>query len=633
MDESMNDQPLINQRYRLLRQLGAGGMAVVYLAEDVALNSQVAVKLIRSEEIPPSQLERIMERFRREARNQARLRDIPGVVILLDYGTHEGNPFLVMNYLPGGTLKERLGSPMPYQQAAGLLLPLAQALETVHARGIIHRDIKPSNILLDNHGHLALADFGIAKTLESGDHTLTDTGLGVGTAAYMAPEQWRGTATPQSDIYSLGVVMFEMITGQKPFEGETASDLYLRVMTEKVPDARKLVKGLPVKVNRYLQKSMAREVSDRFADMSHCRLTLEGFAKIEKVKKETREVKTPRPGRTPKPVAQRSQVKQVAEEKPEVVAAVEEATFDQRSQEIQPVKPVKQPRVVSKPPKRQAPVEKEKPTKTSIPAWLMWGVIGVIVLGLFIGLAFAGGTRGNAARIAQVTATHTVSFTHTPTATVTSTLTSTVTATQTMTSTPTITDTPTPTSTSTPIPEGYVMVPDLTGMSEKDAMAILADSKLNMRLQEYIRADNQRGLIINQSVPANTYVREWTYVNVDIGAELIGEGGYAFNTTPQHQTGNIRENLEARGKYLINNQLSVCEIENADFHSRPQYACRINNTWSQYPMSIESFADGFVFSMGASGFYSIGVKCDRVNNFTQLHSCSVQSILYRIDPE
>jgi len=177
------------------------------------------------------------------------------------------------------------------------------------------------------------------------------------------------------------------------------------------------------------------------------------------------------------------------------------------------------------------------------------------------------------------------------------------------------------------------MVPDLTGMSEKDAMAILADSKLNMRLQEYIRADNQRGLIINQSVPSDTYVREWTYVNVDIGAELIGEGGYAFNTTPQHQTGNIRENLEARGKYLINNQLSVCEIENADFHSRPQYACRINNTWSQYPMSIESFADGFVFSMGASGFYSIGVKCDRVNNFTQLHSCSVQSILYRIDPE
>jgi len=259
----MPQPDIINDRYQIIERIGEGGMAYVYRAEDKTLGRTVALKMIRTDEIPPSQLERILQRFQREARNLAVLSDVPGVVTLLDYGIHNNMPYLVMTYMPGGTLKDKLGAPIPIEEAVSMLQPIIEALIYVHEMDIIHRDIKPSNLLIDRFGRLALADFGIAKAFDMGDHTLTGTGLGVGTAAYMAPEQWRGQSGKQSDIYSLGVVLYEMLTGRKPFEGETASDVFLKVMTEPLPDPREFVPGLSPQVFTLLQRMLNKDLDKR----------------------------------------------------------------------------------------------------------------------------------------------------------------------------------------------------------------------------------------------------------------------------------------------------------------------------------------------------------------------------------
>ena len=249
-------------------------MATVYLAEDTNLERQVAVKVIRAERVTPEQLPRIMERFKREAKALARLSDEPGIVTVYDYGEFEGTPYLVMAYMPGGTLKDRLGSPIQVQAAAEMLLPIARALGEAHAQGMVHRDVKPSNLLVDKHGSLALADFGIAKALEMEGQTLTSTGMGVGTPEYMAPEQWRGKATPQTDVYALGVVLYEMLTGVKPFKAENPSDIYLKQMTEEPTDPMRIVAGLPARAADVLKKAMARQVAERYASMAAFRTAL-----------------------------------------------------------------------------------------------------------------------------------------------------------------------------------------------------------------------------------------------------------------------------------------------------------------------------------------------------------------------
>jgi serine/threonine-protein kinase len=254
-------------RYKILKAIGEGGMASVYLAEDQILHRQVALKMIRTSEIPPSQLEKLLERFKREAEALARLSDDPGIVTVYDYGEYENTPFLVMAYMPGGTLKDLLGKPLDYRQAFKMLLPVAEALHLAHSHRIIHRDVKPSNLLVDRKGNLALADFGIAKALEVDGQTLTGTGMGVGTPEYMAPEQWKGEATPQTDVYSLGVVLYEMVTGRRPFSAGTPSEVFLKQMTEAPARPRALVPGLPGAVEEVLDRAMAREPGARYADM------------------------------------------------------------------------------------------------------------------------------------------------------------------------------------------------------------------------------------------------------------------------------------------------------------------------------------------------------------------------------
>jgi branched-chain amino acid transport system substrate-binding protein len=255
-------------RYHILEQLGEGGMATVYKAYDARLERDVAVKIIRRQTFPEEQLERILKRFEREAKALARLTH-PNIVPVIDYGEYEGAPYLVMPYLPGGTLKQRLGTPMPWQEAVRILLPIAQALEYAHEHNIIHRDIKPSNILLTEKGQPMLSDFGIAKIIESADTaTLTGAGVGVGTPEYMAPEQWTGGAGPQADLYSLGVVFYELVTGRKPYTADTPAAILLKQATEPLPRPTQFVRDLPEAMEKLLLKALAKRPEDRYENMT-----------------------------------------------------------------------------------------------------------------------------------------------------------------------------------------------------------------------------------------------------------------------------------------------------------------------------------------------------------------------------
>jgi serine/threonine protein kinase len=254
-------------RYHILEQLGEGGMATVYKAYDTRLERDVAIKVIRRGAFPSEQLDRILKRFEREAKALAKLSH-PNIIKVIDYGEHENSPYLVMEYLPGGTLKTRLGRPMPWQEAARIVIPIAEALDYAHEQKIIHRDIKPSNILLTAKGQPMLTDFGIAKMLETEETaTLTGTGIGVGTPEYMSPEQWTGTTTTQSDIYSLGVVLYEIVTGRKPYMADTPAAILLKQASEPLPRPGKFVSNVPSSLENILIKALARDPQNRFRTM------------------------------------------------------------------------------------------------------------------------------------------------------------------------------------------------------------------------------------------------------------------------------------------------------------------------------------------------------------------------------
>lgn len=256
-------------RYQILERLGEGGMATVYKAYDSRLDREVAIKVIRRDAFPADQLDMLLKRFERESKSLAKLSH-PNIVGVLDYGEHEGSPYLVMEYLSGGTLKELLGKPMPWQEAIALILPIAHALEYVHDRSIINRDVKPSNVLMTEKGIPMLTDFGLVKVFgdEAKDSTnLTSSGSGLGTPDYMAPEQWTGEPTAQSDLYSLGVVLYEMITGHRPYTADTPAGVLLKQATEPLPLPKQYISDLPQNVEAVLLKVLAKQPKDRYPNM------------------------------------------------------------------------------------------------------------------------------------------------------------------------------------------------------------------------------------------------------------------------------------------------------------------------------------------------------------------------------
>jgi len=255
-------------RYHLVEKLGEGGMAVVYKAFDTRLECDVAVKVIRMDNLPRSSEEVALKRFEREAKSVAQLTH-PYIVKVSDFGEEDGLPYLVMPFLPGGTLKQFLGKPMPYAEAAHLLAPVADALAYAHLHNVIHRDVKPSNILITELGQPMLTDFGIAKIMDLQDgQTLTSTGVGIGTPEYMAPEQWTGNITPAVDIYSLGVVFYELVTGHTPYTADTPAANLINQATDPLPKPSSFVSDLPESVEHVLYKALAKKPEDRFENMS-----------------------------------------------------------------------------------------------------------------------------------------------------------------------------------------------------------------------------------------------------------------------------------------------------------------------------------------------------------------------------
>ncbi len=252
-------------RYEVIRKLGEGGMAEVHLARDPLVDRQVAVKLLaRQFTADPN----FRARFQREAKIIAKL-EHPHIVPIHDFGEHDAQPFIVMRYMPGGSLADRLrkGS-LTLAETARLLAPLASALDDAHAQGIIHRDLKPANILFDARGQPYISDFGIAKLAES---TVSFTGTAmIGTPAYMSPEQWRGDKDidGRTDIYSLGGMVFEMLTGRMPYEAHTPPQLMYKHLNE--PPPRILAAGptLPPECNTIIARAMAKNRDERYPTAS-----------------------------------------------------------------------------------------------------------------------------------------------------------------------------------------------------------------------------------------------------------------------------------------------------------------------------------------------------------------------------
>ncbi len=251
-------------RYRLERELGQGGMATVYLAQDLKHNRQVAVKVLRPELAAALGL----ERFLREITTTANLRH-PHILPLYDSGEALGALFYVMPFVEGESLRGRLDreKQLPIEDALRIAREVADALGYAHGRGIIHRDIKPENILLEQ-GHAVVADFGIARAVSTaGAEQLTQTGLAVGTPSYMSPEQSLGESDldGRSDLYALACVLYEMLAGEPPYSGKTAQAMIAKRFVDPAPAVRRIRPAVPPAVEQALQKALARAPADRFA--------------------------------------------------------------------------------------------------------------------------------------------------------------------------------------------------------------------------------------------------------------------------------------------------------------------------------------------------------------------------------
>jgi serine/threonine protein kinase len=261
-------------RFHIVESLGAGGMAAVYKAYDNRLDRTVAIKVIRSEKVD----EKFLQRFDLEAKALAKLQH-PNIVHILDYGEQDGMPYLVMDYLSGGTLKKLMGKAMDWSEAAALLAPIARALQHAHSKNIVHRDVKPANILITAAGIPMLSDFGIAKLLDPGNASgLTDTGVGIGTPDYMAPEQCVGKPVPQTDIYSLGVVFYEMVTGQRPYKADTPAAVMFKHVSDPLPKPSLIVPNLPENIENIIFKALEKNLENRFKTMADFATALEKIA-------------------------------------------------------------------------------------------------------------------------------------------------------------------------------------------------------------------------------------------------------------------------------------------------------------------------------------------------------------------
>lgn len=253
---------LLDNRYELIERIGDGGMAEVYRAHDKMLDRFVAIKILHPQFTSD---ESFVTRFRREAQGAAKLSH-PNIVSIYDVGSCEGKHYIVMEYIKGETLKDKIKreAPLPIDTTLRIVQEIAGALENAHANNLVHCDIKPHNILINESGHVKVADFGIARATSSS--TITYTGSIVGSVHYFSPEQAKGhTISPKSDIYSLGVVMYEMLTGQLPFTGETAVSIAIKQLQDAPIAPHELRADIPSFVEAIVLKAMDKNPDNRYS--------------------------------------------------------------------------------------------------------------------------------------------------------------------------------------------------------------------------------------------------------------------------------------------------------------------------------------------------------------------------------
>jgi tRNA A-37 threonylcarbamoyl transferase component Bud32 len=262
-------------RYVIKSEIGRGGMATVFHAYDPRFERDVAIKVLPKEFLHDPQFR---VRFEREAKTIALL-EHPAIVPVYDFGEEEGQPFIVMRYMSGGSMSERIQQgPISLEETVQLFNRLAPALDAAHAKGIVHRDMKPGNILFDQYGNAFLSDFGIARLAQASGTTLTGGNI-LGTPAYMSPEQIQGEKEidGRSDIYSMGVILYQMLTGNAPYQSTTPVKVMMMHITEPIPQIMQAKKDLPVAIQGVLDKAMAKEPSDRFNSTAEMASTLDGI--------------------------------------------------------------------------------------------------------------------------------------------------------------------------------------------------------------------------------------------------------------------------------------------------------------------------------------------------------------------
>ena len=363
--------------YQIVAPLGEGGMAAVYKAYQPGMERYVALKVLPRNYADDAQF---LARFQREAKLLAQLQH-PHILPVFDFGQAEGYTYIVMPFIQSGTLTDQLkGSPVPLARIRQIITQVGEALNYAHARGMIHRDIKPSNILIDESGNCLLTDFGLARMVEDAVN-LTSTGTIMGTPAYMSPEQGSGSKIDaRSDIYSLGVVLFEMATGRVPYQAETPIAVVFKHVQDPLPPARSINPDLPEAVELVILKSLAKNPEDRYqtaADMVRAIQAAIPESHIFAAAAATTTV-AQKPAGEPAPVPTllaSAASKPAKEEKPPSESGVELGM---------------QPTMIAKP-------------KRGTPAWI-WAVIGIVLLAVIAGGGFMLFGRGSAAEPTKATA-------------------------------------------------------------------------------------------------------------------------------------------------------------------------------------------------------------------------------------
>src|SRR5438270_794932 len=279
---------LFDGRYKIVRKLGAGGMANVYLAEDQELGRRVAIKILNERHANDEQF---VERFRREAKNAAGLSH-PNIVSIFDRGEAEGTYYIAMEYLDGRSLKEMITKrgPAPIPVSVDYARQILAALRVAHRQGLVHRDIKPHNVLVDGEGRVKVTDFGIAR---AGPSQMTEEGSIIGTAQYLSPEQAQGApVTPASNLYSVSIVLYELLTGTVPFSGETPVELAMKHLS-KVPEPPSHIRSeVPRDLDFVVMRALAKSPAERYQTADEMDADLARVARGVSVSPETEEAAT-----------------------------------------------------------------------------------------------------------------------------------------------------------------------------------------------------------------------------------------------------------------------------------------------------------------------------------------------------